>query len=90
MKNELCPICGDPIGECPALSREDNKTHICSQCGTHQALSDYVKHQYKIRAHTWEDLECWGERELIEYVLELEEKVIKLISTITNENLRDN
>lgn len=40
-----CPRCGEPVpsrenqGQYPgALSRVDNKTHICSQCGQDEAL----------------------------------------------------
>ena len=28
-----------------ALSRRDNKTHICSDCGTEEALFDYAQYQ---------------------------------------------
>ena len=42
MKNEIrirsCPICGKMFQGVPALSRTDNKTQICSDCGTRQAL----------------------------------------------------
>lgn len=38
---KLCPRCHQPIGEDPALSRRDNKTYICSQCGTAEALEDW-------------------------------------------------
>lgn len=43
MKNNLrvvrvCPLCGRVYGEFPALSRTDNKTLICPDCGTRQAL----------------------------------------------------
>ncbi|MCH3997915.1 MAG: hypothetical protein LKF15_10570 [Lachnospiraceae bacterium] len=34
----VCPICGRTYGEVPALSRIDNKTLICPDCGTRQAL----------------------------------------------------
>lgn len=34
----VCPICGRTYGEVPALSRTDNKTLICPDCGTRQAL----------------------------------------------------
>lgn len=34
-----CPICGEPFIEAEgALSRKDNKTMICSDCGTAEAL----------------------------------------------------
>ena len=33
-----CPICGKPYIGAPAVSRTDNKTLICPDCGTMQAL----------------------------------------------------
>ena len=33
-----CPICGKQYTGHPALSRLDNSTLICSDCGTRQAL----------------------------------------------------
>lgn len=37
----VCPVCGKPLIGYPALSRRDNKTEICSECGTREALSDF-------------------------------------------------
>lgn len=37
----VCPACGQPLPEHPALSRRDNKTLICSDCGTREALADF-------------------------------------------------
>lgn len=34
----VCPLCGKTYGEAPALSRIDNETLICPDCGTRQAL----------------------------------------------------
>lgn len=34
----ICPRCGERYGGPPALSREDNKTLICPDCGTREAL----------------------------------------------------
>ena len=34
----ICPRCGKAYHEPPALSREDNETLICPDCGTRQAL----------------------------------------------------
>ena len=34
----ICPLCGKPYGGVPSLSRTDNKTRICPDCGTRQAL----------------------------------------------------
>ncbi len=37
-KINICPICGQSYHERPAISRKDNKTPICPDCGTRQAL----------------------------------------------------
>ena len=34
-----CPICGQEYTGAPALSRTDNQTLICPDCGTRQALA---------------------------------------------------
>ena len=36
--NALCPRCGKTFKGHPALSRLDNKTQICPDCGTREAL----------------------------------------------------
>ena len=35
----VCPKCGRLYGGYPALSRIDNETLICSDCGTREALA---------------------------------------------------
>lgn len=40
---EKCPKCGGPLGKRPALSRRDNKTDICSECGYREAIEDLEK-----------------------------------------------
>jgi len=35
----VCPLCGQKYTGRPALSREDNETLICQDCGTRQALA---------------------------------------------------
>jgi len=37
---KICPMCGQPLVGYPALSRRDNKTFICSDCGIREALAD--------------------------------------------------
>ena len=34
----ICPVCGREYHEAPALSRVDNTTLICPDCGTREAL----------------------------------------------------
>ena len=35
-----CPICGKHYSAPPALSRRDNETEICPNCGTMEALDE--------------------------------------------------
>ena len=35
---KICPRCGQVYNEPPALSRIDNQTLICPDCGTREAL----------------------------------------------------
>jgi hypothetical protein len=50
MKKSQCPICDGPIPNAlhegqyaGALSRVDNKTEICSECGVFEALQYFVQ-----------------------------------------------
>lgn len=38
MRTAVCPLCGKAYHGYPALSRTDNETPICPDCGTRQAL----------------------------------------------------
>jgi hypothetical protein len=38
----ICPRCNKNYGGHPALSRRDNHTLICSQCGNEEAMIDYA------------------------------------------------
>lgn len=35
---QICPLCGEKYHGVPALSRDDNRTLICPDCGTRQSL----------------------------------------------------
>lgn len=35
---KICPYCGKTYHEPPAISRKDNQTLICPDCGTREAL----------------------------------------------------
>lgn len=37
-ETKVCPKCGKTYRGHPAISRVDNKTPICSECGTREAL----------------------------------------------------
>lgn len=43
----ICPSCGKEYEGYPALSRIDNKTPICSECGVKEALNEFIKHNEK-------------------------------------------
>lgn len=38
MKSRICLLCGKEYTEPPAISRADNTTEICPDCGTREAL----------------------------------------------------
>ena len=38
LRERICPRCGNPYIDYPALSRKDNKTDICPTCGHAEAL----------------------------------------------------
>jgi len=38
MVERICPICGETYTAHPALSRKDNLTLICPDCGVREAL----------------------------------------------------
>ena len=43
MEERICPRCGKKYTEYPAISRLDNKTEICPQCGIDEAFEDYFR-----------------------------------------------
>lgn len=38
IKIRTCPMCGRQYEDYPAISRADNKTEICPECGIREAL----------------------------------------------------
>lgn len=38
-EKQKCPLCGREYAGAPAISRTDNRTQICPDCGTRQALA---------------------------------------------------
>ena len=38
---KICPVCGKEYTDYPALSRKDNKTEICKQCGIIEAMNAF-------------------------------------------------
>ena len=45
--SKICPKCHKLYKGFPAISRRDNKTEICSQCGQIEALEDFWKWRVK-------------------------------------------
>ena len=45
-KFKICPICGKAYEGEPALSRKDNETAICPECGMVEALEAFAN-RYK-------------------------------------------
>ena len=43
MNKFICPRCKKETSDFPAISRRDNKTEICSDCGVAEAMADYYK-----------------------------------------------
>ena len=44
----ICPSCKKEFNNHPALSRKDNKTEICSECGLKEALDIALGHDEKL------------------------------------------
>ena len=42
-KRHKCPKCGKYYAGYPALSRVDNKTEICPECGVREAAENYLR-----------------------------------------------
>ena len=40
-KTRICPICGRKYTDYPAISRRDNTTEICPDCGVNEAFEDF-------------------------------------------------
>ena len=41
MKRKKCPKCGQYYEDYPAISRADNKTEICPECGVREAFESF-------------------------------------------------
>ncbi|MBO5610605.1 MAG: hypothetical protein J5929_09605 [Eubacterium sp.] len=67
-----CPKCGREFERLLALSRDDNKTMICDDCGTAEALRDFgvyvhknkpnrrLNHQERTRAQVYATGNKWA------------------------------
>ena len=66
MNGKTCPICGRIYTEPPALSRVDNKTDICPDCGTMEALAAIPRRRLDPVERTRRAVEATGNRWAIE------------------------
>lgn len=57
----ICPKCKKEFSNPPAISRVDNKTPICSECGVREAIADFEPDKEKAE-------------KLIEAILEYEKR----------------
>ena len=48
---KYCLRCGKWYNGDPALSREDNKTEICPDCGQAEAMAEYARHKREAKAY---------------------------------------
>lgn len=47
--SKICANCGKAIVGHSAISRKDNKTEICSNCGTLEALEAFENYQREVK-----------------------------------------
>lgn len=78
-----CPRCGKTYTDFPALSRRDNKTYICPDCGVDEAMEDYFKAMSKQESLT-EDLQGTGEDQT-----QTQEDVEQAVSEVKNPTEED-
>lgn len=78
-----CPKCGKTYTDFPALSRRDNKTYICPDCGIDEAMEDYFKAMSK-QENLTEDLKGTGEDQT-----QTQEDVEQAISEVENPTEED-
>lgn len=78
-----CPRCGKTYTDFPALSRRDNKTYICPDCGVDEAMEDYFKAMSK-QENLTEDLKGTGEDQT-----QTQEDVEQAISEVENPTEED-
>lgn len=78
-----CPKCGKTYTDFPALSRRDNKTYICPECGVDEAMEDYFKAMSK-QENLTEDLQGTGEDQT-----QTQEDVEQAVSEVENPTEED-
>lgn len=62
----ICPVCGRVYTEPPALSRRDNATDICPDCGMMEALAAMPRRREEPAERTRRAVQATGSRWAIE------------------------
>jgi len=68
MEKWICPRCKKLTQGFGATSRRDNKTKICSNCGTEEALFDWKVHIAKSKGESFSESELLDEKKWLEEV----------------------
>ena len=53
----ICPKCGRYFSEHPAISREDNSSEICPDCGFHEAITDWFNNDKNLQRQLFDAIE---------------------------------
>lgn len=53
VQDQKCPICGRSYTGYPALSRKDNKTMICPDCGITEAIQAFMMSKEEANNERW-------------------------------------
>ena len=53
VQDQRCPICGKCYTGYPALSRKDNKTMICPDCGIAEAIQAFMMSKEEANNERW-------------------------------------
>lgn len=89
-RKKKCPRCGAVITFYPAISRKDNKTEICSDCGVIEAIEEYINHKNKlekIQTSINENYIGWTNEEkvIIKNIINLADKINEIIDEINRQ-----
>ena len=89
-RKKKCPRCGAVITFYPAISRKDNKTEICSDCGVIEAIEEYINHKNKlekIQTSVNENYIGWtnDEKVIIKNIINLADKINEIIDEINRQ-----
>ena len=76
----VCPRCLKISNQGPALSKRDNKTDICNDCGETEALLDFIIDRSKQRGDSTMFIASMRMSMLIEDFIELERSWLKRVN----------